>query len=127
LFLHPLIGRTDAAACGDPIPNTTGNIPVTFAALSYAGTLRLTVLSDPAQVPDAEMLTAAMRQERAAVPATGGDVRSERDRAAHGRRSEHRMLCPVGHRPRTVVAAEQGVRGDAPPARGASHDPVEPH
>ena len=31
-----------------PIANTAGNVPVTFAALSYAGTLWLTVLSDPA-------------------------------------------------------------------------------
>src|SRR6266705_2271740 len=31
-----------------------------------------------------------------------GDVRFERERAAPGRRSEHRMVCPVGHGPRTV-------------------------
>ena len=70
-----------AAACGDPIPNTTGNIPVTFAALSYAGTLRLTVLSGPAQVPDAEMLTAAMRQELSSASGPGGDIDSEPPRA----------------------------------------------
>jgi diacylglycerol O-acyltransferase / wax synthase len=46
-----------------PIPNTTGNVPVTFAALTYAGTLWLTVLSEPAQVPDIEVLTAALRRE----------------------------------------------------------------
>jgi hypothetical protein len=51
-----------------PIPNTTGNVPVTFAALSYAGTLRLTVRPGPAQVPDVEMLTAATRQDRPARP-----------------------------------------------------------
>jgi len=50
-----------------PIPNTTGNVPVTFAALSYAGTLRLTVLSDPAQVPDVGVLTAALRRELASM------------------------------------------------------------
>ncbi len=33
----------------------------------------------------------------------------------------------TGHRPRTVGAAEQGVRSDAQPLDGASHDPVEPH
>ena len=48
-----------------PIPETTGNIPVTFAALSYAGTLWLTVLSDPAVVPDVAVLTAALRRELA--------------------------------------------------------------
>jgi diacylglycerol O-acyltransferase / wax synthase len=46
-----------------PIPNTTGNVTVTFGALSYAGTLRITVLSDPSRVPDVAVLTAALRQE----------------------------------------------------------------
>ena len=46
-----------------PIPGTTGNVTVTFAALSYAGTLLITVLSDPSRVPDAAVLTAALRQE----------------------------------------------------------------
>ena len=46
-----------------PIPNTTGNVTVTFGVLSYAGTLRITVLSDPSRVPDVAGLTAALRQE----------------------------------------------------------------
>jgi diacylglycerol O-acyltransferase / wax synthase len=46
-----------------PIPNTTGNVPITFAALSYTGTLVITVLSDPAQVPDVAVLTAALHRE----------------------------------------------------------------
>ncbi len=50
-----------------PIPATTGNVPVTFAALSYAGTLWLTVLSDPGPLPDVDVLTAALRQELGAV------------------------------------------------------------
>jgi hypothetical protein len=50
-----------------PIPNTTGNVPITFGAMSSAGTLRLTVLSDPAQVPDAGVLTAALRRELGAT------------------------------------------------------------
>jgi hypothetical protein len=73
--------RRRPAARGDPIPNTTGNIPVTFAALSCAGTLRLTVLSDPAQVPDAEMLTAAMRQELSSTSGPAGDIDGEPPRA----------------------------------------------
>ena len=44
------------------IPNTTGNVTVTFGALSYAGTLRITVGSDPSQVPDVAVLTAALRR-----------------------------------------------------------------
>ncbi len=51
-----------------PIANTAGNVPVTFAALSYAGTLWLTVLSDPAHVPDVATLTAALRQELPTAP-----------------------------------------------------------
>jgi diacylglycerol O-acyltransferase len=39
-----------------PIPSTTGNVTVTFAAASYAGTLRITILSDPARMPDAPAL-----------------------------------------------------------------------
>ena len=46
-----------------PIPNTTGNVTVTFGALSYTGILRITVVSDPAQVPDVAVLTAALRRE----------------------------------------------------------------
>src|ERR1019366_2168230 len=49
--------------------------------LSYAGTLRLTVLSDPAQVPDAEMLTAAMRQELSSASGPIGDIDGEPPRA----------------------------------------------
>jgi len=50
-----------------PIPGTTGNVPVTFGALSYAGTLWLSVLSDPARLPDVEVLTAALRRELAST------------------------------------------------------------
>jgi len=46
-----------------PIPSTTGNVTVTFAVLSYAGTLQITVLSDPSRVPDMAVLTAALRRE----------------------------------------------------------------
>ena len=46
-----------------PVPSTTGNVTVTFGALSYAGVLRITVLSDPARVPDVDVLTAALRRE----------------------------------------------------------------
>ena len=49
-----------------PIPNTTGNVTVTFAASSYAGTLRITILSDPARMPDAPALAAALCRELSA-------------------------------------------------------------
>ena len=46
-----------------PIPSTTGNVTVTFAASSYTGTLYITILSDPDGVTDAPALTAALRRE----------------------------------------------------------------
>ena len=49
-----------------PIPSTTGNVTVTFAAASYAGTLRITILSDPARMPDAPALAAALCHELSA-------------------------------------------------------------
>jgi diacylglycerol O-acyltransferase len=45
------------------IPSTTGNVTVTFAASSYAGTLRIAILSDPARMPDVPALAAALRHE----------------------------------------------------------------
>ena len=45
------------------IPNTIGNVTVTFATLSHAGTLRITVGPDPSQVPDVAVLTAALRRD----------------------------------------------------------------
>jgi hypothetical protein len=50
------------------IPSTTGNVTVTFGALSYAGTLRITVLSDPSRMPDVAVLTAALSTALAAIP-----------------------------------------------------------
>lgn len=50
-----------------PIPSTTGNVTVTFAASSYAGTLRITILSDPGRVPGAPALAAALRYELSAA------------------------------------------------------------
>jgi WS/DGAT/MGAT family acyltransferase len=49
-------------------PSTTGNVTVTFAAASYAGTLRITILSDPDRMPDAPALAAALRRELSAQP-----------------------------------------------------------
>jgi WS/DGAT/MGAT family acyltransferase len=45
------------------IPVTTGNVTVTFGVLSYAGKLRITVMSDPGRMPDAPALAAALRAE----------------------------------------------------------------
>lgn len=46
-----------------PVPAIAGNVTVTFGVLSYAGTLRITLLSDPARVPDSAVLAAALTGE----------------------------------------------------------------
>jgi diacylglycerol O-acyltransferase len=46
-----------------PLIGLTGNVPVSFVALSYAGTLRITVVSDPGRVPDVAVVTAALRRD----------------------------------------------------------------
>ena len=46
-----------------PVSATTGNVPVAFAALSYAGRLIVTVIADPDVVPDMSLLTASLQDE----------------------------------------------------------------
>jgi diacylglycerol O-acyltransferase / wax synthase len=46
-----------------PIPAIAGNVTVSFAVLSYAGTLRITVLSDPSRLPDITRLNLALGRE----------------------------------------------------------------
>jgi hypothetical protein len=45
-----------------PVTATSGNVTVSFAALSYDGTLCLTVNSDPQWCPDVVLLEAALRR-----------------------------------------------------------------
>jgi diacylglycerol O-acyltransferase / wax synthase len=49
-----------------PIASVNGNVTVCFAAMSYGGTLRITIVSDPARVPDAPALAAALDRELSA-------------------------------------------------------------
>jgi diacylglycerol O-acyltransferase len=63
---YPLTFGGAAVRAIIPIPSTTGNVTVTFAATSYAGTLRITILSDPSRMPDAAALAAALRHELSA-------------------------------------------------------------
>ena len=55
-----------------PISGTYGNVTVSFAALSYAGTLVLTVIADPDAVPDLAVLVTALRHELAALTQATG-------------------------------------------------------
>jgi hypothetical protein len=66
---EPLTFASAPVRAAIPTPATTGNVIVTFGVLSYAGTLRITVLSDPSRVPDVAVLTAALRRDWAARPA----------------------------------------------------------
>ena len=46
-----------------PLPLAVGNVTVTFGVLSYAGTLHVTLVSDPGRVPDAPRLALALGRE----------------------------------------------------------------
>ena len=46
-----------------PVSGTTGNVTVAFAALSYAGTLVVTVVADPDGCPDLPLLAAQLQRQ----------------------------------------------------------------
>jgi hypothetical protein len=48
-----------------PLAITPGNVGVSFDILSYAGQLVVTLVADPAVVPDQDLLTAALADELA--------------------------------------------------------------
>jgi WS/DGAT/MGAT family acyltransferase len=59
-----------------PVSGISGNVTVAFVALSYAGTLTVTVIADPDRVPDLDDLAEALRRELHAhsdSPATPDD------------------------------------------------------
>ena len=73
-----------------PVTTTTGNVPVVFGALSYAGVLTLTIVTDPDACPELDALAADLRAEVEALcgatqdtPIRGGapqtPARAERD------------------------------------------------
>jgi WS/DGAT/MGAT family acyltransferase len=57
-----------------PVSPITGNITVAFAVLSYAGTLVVTVISDPQRCPDLPFLTARLQDELDQLTAKGGSM-----------------------------------------------------
>lgn len=84
--LHTLVSHVRGPAGpvsfgGCPVTSATpvvvgnaGNIPVFFEVLSYAGTLTVTVVTDPERFPETAVLTAALRAEfgrLAGVPSQG--------------------------------------------------------
>ena len=69
-FLTNLAGPARPLAFGGmtvtdliPVTITAGNVSVAFAALSYAGTLTISVIVDPDLVPDVSVLTTALDAE----------------------------------------------------------------
>ena len=46
-----------------PLSGISGNVTVAFAALSYAGTLTVTVIADPERCPDVPVLCSALQRE----------------------------------------------------------------
>ena len=58
-----LCGATISAVI--PVTVVAGNVTVSFAVLSYAGTIALTVIADTERVPDLDVLIAALRVELA--------------------------------------------------------------
>ena len=68
-----------------PVTVTAGNVGVAFAALSYAGELTVTVITDPDVVPELDLLTAALREELEVMEPT---------RAGTDREGEQ-LCCPV--------------------------------
>jgi diacylglycerol O-acyltransferase / wax synthase len=63
---HPFTFGGAAVRAIIPVSSVNGNVTVSFAAMSYAGTLRITIVSDPARVPDAPALAAALDHELSA-------------------------------------------------------------
>jgi WS/DGAT/MGAT family acyltransferase len=70
--------RIDAVV---PLTTTTGNVPVVFGALSYAGALTLTVVADPDACAELDALVADLRTEIDELCAATNP--SPRPRAAH--------------------------------------------
>ncbi|MFI7705609.1 wax ester/triacylglycerol synthase domain-containing protein [Nonomuraea sp. NPDC049480] len=82
-FMHTLVtnvrGPEQAMSLGGsligeiiPMPvSENGNMPVTFAVLSYAGSVSISVIADPDALPDLPDLTAALRRQLAALHEQG--------------------------------------------------------
>jgi hypothetical protein len=86
-----------------PLPATAGNVTVTFGVLSYAGVLRITLLSDPARVTDIGRLTLALTREleglqlpsRAVRRFAGHPISTAADRRVVGLSRRHRRWSPA--------------------------------
>jgi hypothetical protein len=69
-FLTSMRGPDEVLALGGapirrivPITQATGNVPVAFAALTYAGTITVAVIGDPDLVPEIDALASSLARE----------------------------------------------------------------
>ena len=68
VLVEPVLRELGAAVwCQDDAEWFDGDVTVSFDALSYAGTLTVTAVADPDRVPDLPVLTAALRDQLAAL------------------------------------------------------------
>ena len=77
-----------------PITVVTGNVPLAFAVLSYAGTLTITLIADPAVCPHRETLTQSLEDhlDHLADPLRGSTRSSLWSRTAFDIRAEHALF-----------------------------------
>ncbi len=54
-----------------PVTSITGNVTISFAALSYAGTLAVTVIADPDRCPDLSVVVGELQQQLDELATTG--------------------------------------------------------
>ncbi|MEV4069867.1 wax ester/triacylglycerol synthase domain-containing protein [Nonomuraea fuscirosea] len=73
-----------------PISLTRGNVSVVFSALSYAGTLTITVTADAGRTPDLPVLLTALHGQLAAMSRGTGRGNSSRQLCDQGCRRSHR-------------------------------------
>ncbi|WP_404385381.1 WS/DGAT domain-containing protein [Knoellia locipacati] len=68
-----------------PVTTTAGNVGVSFAALSYAGSLTVVAMTDPDVVPELGLIVTSLRRElRALVAEVAVPGDAERDRESRG-------------------------------------------
>lgn len=71
-----------------PLTGITGNVTVSFAILSYTGTLVVTIVADPARNPDLDILTDLLQQELSALAAAADGAQQPPARCGPGVRGE---------------------------------------
>lgn len=66
------------------VSQTTGNVTVAFAALSYAGVLNVTIVADPERCPDLPLLAEALQRDLDVLAGTDLGTRHQPVQVAAG-------------------------------------------